>query len=198
MAEVDYDERTALVVVDVQNDFASPAGSLSVTDAEAVIEPINREIERARAAGALVVYTRDWHPPETPHFAPFGGKWPVHCVRETWGAAFHPDLVVLDDSPQIHKATGLEDGYSAFSVYHLASGETGSTGLEQVLRERGIERVVLAGLATDYCVVESGLDARRQGFDVSVLRAAVRAVDLAPGDGARALERLEQAGVRLA
>ena len=198
MAEVDYDERTALVVVDVQNDFASPHGSLSVTDAEAVIAPINHEIKRAEAAGALVVYTRDWHPPETPHFAPFGGKWPVHCVRETWGAAFHPDLVVLDDSPQIHKATGLEDGYSAFSVYHLGSGETGSTGLEEVLRERGIERVVLAGLATDYCVVESGLDARRQGFDVSVLRAAVRAVDLAPGDGARALERLEQAGVRLA
>jgi nicotinamidase/pyrazinamidase len=198
VAGIDYDERTALVVVDVQNDFASPEGSLSVRDAEAVIGPINRQVERARAAGALVVYTRDWHPLETPHFAPFGGKWPVHCVRDTWGAAFHPDLVVLDESPQIFKATGLEDGYSAFSVYHLASGETGSTGLERLLRDRGIERVVLAGLATDYCVVESGLDAKRAGFDVAVLGEAVRAVDLDAGDGARALERLEQAGVRVA
>jgi len=195
---IDYDDRTALVVVDVQNDFASPHGSLSVTDAEAVIAPINHEIKRAEAAGALVVYTRDWHPPETPHFAPFGGKWPVHCVRDTWGAAYHPDLVVLDGSPQIHKATGLEDGYSAFSVYHLASGETGSTGLERLLRERGIERVVLAGLATDYCVVESGLDARREGFEVTVLEAAVRAVDLEAGDGVRALERLQRAGAELA
>jgi nicotinamidase/pyrazinamidase len=198
VAGIDYDERTALVVVDVQNDFASPAGSLSVPGAEAVIGPVNREIGRARAAGALVVYTRDWHPPETPHFAPFGGKWPVHCVRDTWGAEFHPDLVVLDDSPQVFKATGLEDGYSAFSVYHLASGETGSTGLERLLRERGIERVVLAGLATDYCVVESGLDAQREGFEVVVLEEAVRAVDLEPGDGARALARLEETGVKLA
>lgn len=198
MGEIAYDDRTALVVVDLQNDFASPEGSLSVRDAGAVIEPINREIGRARAAGALVVYTRDWHPPETPHFAPYGGKWPVHCVRDTWGAAFHPDLVVLDDAPQIFKATGLEDGYSAFSVYHLASGETGSTGLEALLRDHGIERVVLAGLATDYCVLESGLDARRAGFAVVVLDAAVRAVDLEPGDGARALERLERAGVELA
>jgi nicotinamidase/pyrazinamidase len=198
VAGIDYDERTALVVVDVQNDFASPAGSLSVRGAEAAIGPINREIGRARAAGALVVYTRDWHPPETPHFAPFGGKWPVHCVRDTWGAEFHPDLVVLDDSPQVFKATGLEDGYSAFSVYHLASGETGSTGLERLLRERGIERVVLAGLATDYCVVESGLDAQREGFEVVVLEDAVRAVDLEPGDGARALARLEETGVTLA
>ena len=198
MGRIDYDDRTALVVVDVQNDFASPHGSLSVTDAEAVLAPINHEIERAAAAGALVVYTRDWHPPETPHFAPFGGKWPVHCVRDTWGAAYHPDLVVLDDSPQIHKATGLEDGYSAFSVYHLASGETGSTGLERLLRERGIERVVLAGLATDYCVVESGLDARREGSEVTVIEAAVRAVDLEAGDGARALERLRRAGAQLA
>jgi nicotinamidase/pyrazinamidase len=162
-----------------------------------VIEPINREIGRAQAGGALVVYTRDWHPAETPHFAPYGGKWPVHCVRDTWGAEFHPDLVVLDDSPQVFKATGLEDGYSAFSVYHLASGETGSTGLERLLRERGIERVVLAGLATDYCVVESGLDAEREGFEVVVLEDAVRAVDLEPGDGARALARLEETGVRL-
>ncbi|HEV3451569.1 MAG TPA: isochorismatase family protein [Acidimicrobiia bacterium] len=198
MGEVAYDDHTALVVVDLQNDFASPQGSLSVRDAEAVIGPINRELSRARAAGALVVYTRDWHPPETPHFQAFGGKWPVHCVRDTWGAAFHPDLVVLDDAPQIFKATGQEDGYSAFSVFHLASGETGSTGLEALLRERGIERVVLAGLATDYCVLESGLDARRAGFAVVVLHEGVRAVDLEPGDGARALERLEQAGAERA
>jgi nicotinamidase/pyrazinamidase len=122
----------------------------------------------------------------------------VHCVRDTWGAAFYPALTVVEGGPQIRKATGLEDGYSAFSVHHLPSGETGSTGLDELLRRRGVDRVVIAGLATDYCVLETGLDASRQGFDVTVLRDAVRAVDLAPGDGDRALQKLESVGVQTA
>ncbi|HEV8296583.1 MAG TPA: isochorismatase family protein [Acidimicrobiales bacterium] len=188
-----YDERTALIVVDVQNDFADPDGSLYVRDGERVVPVINREIQRARAAGALVVYTRDWHPPRTPHFKPFGGVWPVHCVRDTWGAAFHPGLDV--DGVQIQKAVGDEDGYSGFSVTDLPSGERRSTPLEAILRQHDIARAVVVGLATDYCVKDTALDAQRLGFDTVVLRDAVRAVDLAAGDGARALDELTAAGV---
>ena len=97
MGEVEYDDRTAIVVVDVQNDFAHPSGNLYVQDGEKFVPAINREIERAQAAGVPVVYTMDWHPPETPHFAKYGGKWPVHCVRDTWGAQLHPGLKVVGD-----------------------------------------------------------------------------------------------------
>jgi nicotinamidase/pyrazinamidase len=190
-----YDERTALVIVDVQNDFADPHGSLSVRGAEEVVDVANREAAKARAAGALVVYTRDWHPAETPHFEPYGGVWPVHCVHDTWGAEFHPRLTV--EGELIYKASGPEDGYSAFSVQHLPTGETRGTGLEQLLRARGVERVVIVGIATDYCVRESGLDAARLGFETEVLTEGIRAVDLEPGDGDRALQELERAGIRL-
>jgi nicotinamidase/pyrazinamidase len=190
-----YDERTALLVVDIQNDFADPDGSLYVAGGEHVVPIANREAERARAAGATVVYTRDWHPPDTPHFEPFGGLWPVHCVRDTWGADFHPDLKV--DGELVHKATGPEDGYSAFSVQHLPSGKTRDTGLEQLLREREIEHVVVLGLATDYCVRETGFDAVRAGFETEILVEAVRAVNREPGDGDRALQDLRGAGARL-
>jgi nicotinamidase/pyrazinamidase len=190
-----YDERTALVIVDVQNDFADPHGSLSVRGAEEVVDVANREAAKARAAGALVVYTRDWHPAETPHFEPYGGVWPVHCVHDTWGAEFHPRLAV--EGELIYKATGPEDGYSAFSVQHLPTGETRGTGLAQLLRARGVERVVIVGIATDYCVRESGLDAARLGFETEVLTEGIRAVDLEPGDGDRALQELERAGIRL-
>jgi nicotinamidase/pyrazinamidase len=195
MDEIRYDNRTALLVVDVQNDFADPGGSLYVEGGEKVVPLVNREVDRARSAGAAVIYTRDWHPPETPHFEKHGGKWPVHCVRETWGAEYHPDLEVAGD--QIRKATGWEDGYSGFSVQRLETGDVASTGLEEQLHERGIERVVIVGLATDYCVKETGLDAVEKGFDATVLREAVRAVDVEPGDGERALEELEQAGVKV-
>lgn len=192
---VQYDERTALLVVDVQNDFAQPSGNLAVSGGEDVVPIANREVARAHEAGAVVAYTRDWHPPDTPHFEPYGGIWPVHCVRETWGAEFHPDLKIEGD--QILKATGPEDGYSGFSVQHLPTGETRGTGLEHLLRERGVERVVILGLATDYCVRETALDARRLGFETEVLREGVRAVDREPGDGERALAELADAGARV-
>jgi len=192
----EYDPQTALVVVDVQNDFADPKGSLYVRGGEEVVPFINREIEAALAAGALVVYTQDWHPPSTPHFEKDGGIWPVHCVQDTWGAAFHPDLRV--EGPVVRKGADGRDGYSGFSVRDPASGEVAATELERILRDRGIRRLVVCGLATDYCVLETVLDARRLGFPTTVLREGIRAVDLQPGDGERALERMREAGAELA
>jgi nicotinamidase/pyrazinamidase len=190
-----YGPTTALVVVDVQNDFADPAGSLSVTGGDAIISTINAETAMATSAGATVVFTRDWHPPSTPHFAKDGGIWPVHCVADTWGAELHPDLTVPPGAPSIHKGVSGEDGYSGFTMRHPTTGEERSTDLEAILRDRGIQRVVVVGLATDYCVKATALDAIRLGFDTFLLGDAVRAVDLAPGDGDRAVEEMRAAGV---
>lgn len=193
-----FDGQTALVVVDVQNDFVDPSGSLVVPGAAAAIPAVNREVERAAAAGALVVYTRDRHPAHTPHFAQDGGTWPVHCVVGTWGAELHPGLVVVPSARVVDKGTGGEDGYSAFSQRSPAGGERASTGLEEILREAGVRRVVVIGFATDYCVKETVLDALGLGFEATVVLDAVRPVDLAPGDGERALDELRRAGCQLA
>jgi nicotinamidase/pyrazinamidase len=193
----DYDERAALLVVDVQNDFADRRGSLYVTGGEGVIPFINRQIERARWSGALIVYSQDWHPESTPHFQKDGGIWPVHCVRETWGAAWHPDLDVDPEPQVIRKGTGGEDGYSVFSVRDPQSGAVESTELERILLDGGIEGVVIVGLATDYCVKETGLDAVREGFHPTVLLDGIRGVNLQPHDEELALDELRQAGVAL-
>ncbi|HVM26985.1 MAG TPA: isochorismatase family protein [Mycobacteriales bacterium] len=191
-----YDAATALVVVDVQNDFADPHGGLAVRGGEQVAAAATREAAEARAAGALVVCTQDWHPTDTPHFAKDGGTWPVHCVGGTWGAELHPGL----DAPgeRVRKGTGGEDGYSGFTVRDPVTGAESPTPLEALLRERGVERLVVCGIATDYCVLETVLDAVRLGFPTTVLTAAVRPVDLEPGDGDRALSRMAQAGAQLA
>ena len=188
-----YDAKTALLVVDVQNDFADPAGSLYVEGGEQIVPVVNAEVEKARSAGALIVYTQDWHPERTPHFQRDGGIWPVHCVEDTPGAAFHPDLLVTD-SEVVRKGHDGRDGYSGFSVRDPLSGERGDTVLHEMLTAHGIERLVICGLATDYCVVETVLDARMLGYPVEVLTDAVRAVDLQPGDGAAALARMRDAG----
>jgi nicotinamidase/pyrazinamidase len=190
-----YDPATALVVVDVQNDFADPAGSLSVRGGDAVVPIINREVGAALTAGATVAYTQDWHPPHTPHFAQDGGLWPVHCVQDTWGAALHPALTIAGSV--VRKGANGEDGYSGFTMRDPVSGETVPTELEGILRERGVERVIVAGLATDYCVKATALDAVALGFETAVLLDAIAAVDLEPGDGARALEAMAEAGVVL-
>lgn len=192
---VEYDSKTALIVVDVQNDFADPAGNLYVQGGEQVVPVANREVERAKVAGALVVYTQDWHPASTPHFKKDGGIWPVHCVAQSWGAQFHPDLRV--EGEVVRKGTGGEDGYSGFSVRDPRTGAVGETRLGALLRERGIEKVVVIGLATDYCVKETAIDAARLGFQTTVLREGVRAVNLQPGDEARAFEAMRAAGVRV-
>jgi len=193
---VEYDRTTALIVTDVQNDFADPNGSLYVKGGEDTIAFINDEIARAEAGGALVVYTQDWHPATTAHFEKDGGIWPVHCVKESWGASFHPKLQVID-SHVIQKGSGGEDGYSAFTVRDPRSGHQTHTQLGELLHESGIQRVVVVGLATDYCVKSTALDAIAREFEVIVLREGVRAVDLQPGDGDRALEAMAAAGGRI-
>ena len=189
---VAYDERSALVVVDVQNDFADPAGSLYVREGEKVVPLINEQVGQARSKGAMIVYTQDWHPPSTPHFKKDGGIWPVHCVQGTWGAELHPDLQVVGEV--VRKGTGGEDGYSGFTVRDPVSGEERQTPLEEMLRARGIERVVIVGLATDYCVKETAIDSATKGFATTVLTNAIRAVDLEPGDGDKAVEDMRKAG----
>jgi nicotinamidase/pyrazinamidase len=190
-----YDGTTALLVVDVQNDFADPSGALYVSGGGSVVPVVNYEIAVARAAGASVFYTQDWHPPSTPHFAKDGGVWPVHCVAGSWGAELHPDLVV--SGPVIRKGSGGEDGYSGFAMRHPVSGATSDTELDRLLREAGAKRLVVVGLATDYCVQATALDARLRGYPTTVLAAGIRAVELAAGDGARAIEAMRRAGVEV-
>jgi len=190
-----YDEFTALIVVDVQNDFADSQGSLYVRGGESVVGAVDREIAAAEAAGAMVVYTQDWHPPDTPHFAKDGGTWPVHCVQDTWGADFHPGLTVA--GPVVRKGSNGEDGYSGFSMRDPVSGETTPTELADLLRQRRIERVVVVGLATDYCVKATAIDAHTLDFETSVVADAIAAVDLRPGDGERALRELQALRVQV-
>ncbi|MBI2775767.1 MAG: isochorismatase family protein [Chloroflexi bacterium] len=190
-----FDPRTALVIVDVQNDFADPAGSLSVAGGAATIPVVNRAAWWAIRAGAFVAYTQDWHPAHTPHFAQDGGIWPVHCVGGEWGSAFHPDLEVV--GPSVHKGANGEDGYSGFTMRDPTSGEEIPTELDALLRVRSIERVVVCGLATDYCVKGTALDAARLGYATSVLLDGIAAVELAPGDGERALQEMAAAGIAL-
>jgi nicotinamidase/pyrazinamidase len=190
-----YDTRTALIVVDVQNDFADPDGNLYVTGGDRAIPFINDEIAAAREAGATVVYTQDWHPESTPHFQKDGGVWPVHCVGGTDGAEFHPDLVVAGET--IRKGTGGEDGYSGFTMRDPETGEESPTGLEALLRDAGAERVVVVGLATDHCVKATALDAVAAGFDTTLLADGVRAVNMEPGDGLRAAVAMAEAGVHV-
>lgn len=185
-----YGPDVALIVVDVQNDFADPNGSLSVAGAESIIPTINAQIELAREAGSPVVYTRDWHPESTPHFAKDGGIWPVHCVAGTWGAEFQPDLVV--DGQEIRKGANGEDGYSGFTMRDPVSGGMKSTGLDVWLGP--IRRLVLVGLATDYCIEATALDGLALGYEVTVLADAIRAVNLEDGDGDRALQEVLEAG----
>ncbi len=190
-----YNPATALLAVDVQNDFADSEGSLYVKGGENVVPVINREVAAAHASGAPVILTQDWHPPHTPHFAQDGGVWPVHCVADTWGAELHPELDV--EGISIRKGSNGEDGYSGFTMRDHVSGETVPTELEGYLRARSVERVVICGLATDYCVKETALDAVRLGFKTAVLTDAIAAVDLQPGDGDRAIEEMRAAGVVL-
>ncbi len=195
MSSINYDRETALVVVDVQNDFADPNGGLYVNGGEEVIPVVNEAIAAARSAGARVVYTADWHPPSTPHFAKDGGVWPVHCVGDTWGAEFHPNLIV--DGPVVRKGTQGEDGYSGFSMKDPQGDTVMATGLRDQLDRWGIKKVVVCGLATDYCVKATALDGIAAGYEVALLQEAVRSVDLEVGDGDKALAAMADAGCSL-
>jgi nicotinamidase/pyrazinamidase len=190
-----YGPQVALVVVDLQNDFADPSGSLSVRGGAEIVPLVNAEVELAVDAGSAVVYTQDWHPAHTPHFAQDGGIWPVHCVLETWGAELHPDLSVRGQV--VRKGTHGEDGYSGFSMRDPAGGIPVPTVLDSTLARGGVTRLVVCGLATDYCVKATALDGVGLGYQTAVLLDAIRAVDLEPGDGQRALDEMAAAGVTL-
>lgn len=183
----------ALLIVDVQNDFC-PGGALAVPEGDAVVPVINRVVRCLASSGAPVFASRDWHPRETTHFAERGGPWPVHCVAGSPGAAFHPDLELPPGTLIVTKGDDPSaDGYSAFEG-HLPDGEA----LGDALARRGIRRLIVAGLATDYCVKRSVLDARQRGLEVVVIREGVRGVEVREGDTARAVAEMETAGARFA
>ena len=190
-----YDESTALVVVDCQNDFADPEGSLYVSGAADVLAVVNRNVVAAIAAGSPVVYTQDWHPETTPHFEKDGGTWPVHCVADTWGAEFHPRLVVA--GPSVRKGVNGEDGYSGFTMADPETGDETPTQLDGMLRDLETRRIVIVGLALDYCVKATTLDAVRLGYETVLIREGTAPVDLQPGDGERAVEEFTKAGVSI-
>jgi len=172
----------ALVIVDFQNDF-TPGGALAVRDGDAIAARLNELAADPRFD--LVVATRDWHPPHHNSFAERGGPWPPHCVQDTEGAELHPELDLAQVDVVIDKGQGPEtEGYSAFDA----------TNLGELLRERGIHELTIAGLATDYCVKNTGLDALREGFEVTVDGEAVRGVNVEEGDSERALAELREAG----
>ncbi len=177
----------ALRVVDVQNDFM-PGGALGVKRGDDIIAPINRLIDRWVAAGLPVLLTRDWHPPGHCSFAPQGGPWPVHCVAGSPGAEFFPALRIPADAGIVSKATRRDE--EAYSAFH-------GTGLTDRLRRAGVARVFIAGLATDYCVRASAADARKAGLEIAVLTDAVRAVEVQPGDGDRALAEMVAEGAQM-
>jgi nicotinamidase/pyrazinamidase len=184
---------SALLIVDVQNDFC-PGGALGVPGGDRVVEPLNRAAERFAEAGLPVFASRDWHPAVTRHFSQYGGTWPPHCVQGTPGADFHPGLRLPAGTMVISKGTAPDlDSYSAFEGV-LEDGTT----LASCLATLGIGHIYVGGLATDYCVRSSALDAVQAGLRVTVLTDGVAGVDLKPGDSALALEEMIRAGVQLA
>ena len=179
----------ALIVVDVQNDFC-PGGALAVPEGDAVIPVLNEYMSRASDAGIPIFASRDWHPQVTRHFAAQGGPWPPHCVQQTRGAEFHPDLRLPAGTVVVSKGMSAEDqGYSALEAV-LPDGRP----LVDALRAAGVTHLYVGGLATDYCVRATVLDALKEGFTTSVLVDASRPVDVQPGDGERALNEMLAAG----
>lgn len=180
--------KTALIVVDVQQDFC-PGGALAVDEGDHVVEPINRLVRFFELKGWPVYFTRDWHPANHCSFKENGGLWPPHCIANTDGAGFHNDLYVPESATIISKAdTSEADAYSGFE----------GTTLEQQLKSQGVEAVVVGGLATDYCVKSTALDAHRLGFKVTVAIDAVRAVNVKPEDGRCAIKHMQIRGVQFA
>lgn len=178
-------EKTAVLIVDVQNDFC-PGGALGVPKGDEVIDVLNKMIEQALEDGDEVIFSMDDHPSETEHFK----KWPPHCVSGTEGAKLHPRLIVPEGAIIVKKGQGtIDDGYSAFDGV-VAFG----VSLEDYLWSRGVGSLVVGGLATDYCVKATVRDGKSKGFRVMVVRDAIRAVDINPGDGEKAIEEMLNIG----
>lgn len=180
------EKKRALIVVDVQNDFC-PGGSLAVAHGDEVVEPLNKLIDQFLASGEPVYETRDWHPENTKHFASYGGTWPIHCVQGTPGAEFHPKLNQDPRIRVISKGLGDKDCYSGFDETDLASR----------LKEQGVTEVWVGGLATDYCVKNTVLDALKEGFEVKAIENAMRGVNVTAGDDERALAEMREAGAEI-
>ena len=180
------EKKKALIVVDVQNDFC-PGGALAVAHGDEVVVPLNNFMKEFLQRGEPVFKSRDWHPEKTRHFAAYGGTWPVHCVQNTRGAQFHPELMDDMHIRVVSKGLGDEDSYSAFD----------GTDLALQLRRLGVEEVWVGGLATDYCVKNTVLDAVKEGFQVKALKNAMRPVEVKPGDGQRAIEEMQAAGAEI-
>ena len=179
--------RKALIVVDVQNDFC-PGGSLAVAEGDEVVAPLNKLMKEFLDRGEPVYKTRDWHPEKTKHFAIYGGTWPIHCVQNTRGAEFHSDL--LDDPRITVISKGFDeraDGYSGFD----------GTQLAQLLRDEEVKEIWVGGLATDYCVKETVIDGVHNGFKVKALADAMRAVNINPDDGKKAIDLMKEAGAEI-
>jgi nicotinamidase/pyrazinamidase len=184
MAEASLNPADAVIVVDVQKDFC-PGGALPVAGGDEVVPVLNQWIGAAQKAGAKIVVSRDWHPPTHSSFKEYGGVWPPHCVQNTEGADFHPDLNVSTEAIIVTKGDKVDhDEYSDFE----------GTGLGERLKEQGVRRVWVGGLALDVCVRATVLDALKLGFEVHVIRDGTRAVNVQPGDGDRALEEMSEAG----
>jgi nicotinamidase/pyrazinamidase len=188
-----HEPASALLIVDVQNDFC-PGGALPVPGGDEVVPVLRRLAQRFTALGRPVYASRDWHPADSRHFADHGGSWPVHCVQDTPGARLREDLQLPSSTMIVSKGRARHDeGYSA-----IPGDVAGRGSLLEDLRTRGVDALYVGGLATDYCVKHSVLDALQQGFQVTVLTDAVRAVDVKPGDGTHALEEMQRAGATLA
>jgi nicotinamidase/pyrazinamidase len=182
-------KHSVLLVVDVQNDFC-PGGSLAVPGGDLIIPLINRYMKLFRDHGVPVIASRDWHPPVSDHFIQYGGLWPPHCIQGTVGAEFAPALQLPDDVLVVSKGSDpRRDDYSAMQ----GTAPSGRT-LREHLHGTGVKRLYLCGLATDYCVKSSALDALREGFAVTVLLDAIKGVELSPGDTTRALDEMVHAG----
>jgi nicotinamidase/pyrazinamidase len=186
-------ENPALLIVDVQNDFC-PGGTLPVPGGDEVVPLLNRYIELFHTAGLPVFASRDWHPAETSHFKTYGGIWPVHCVQGSEGARFHPDLTLPTDAVILSKGMNpAQDAYSAFQGVN----DRGAP-LPEIIESLGITRLYVGGLATDYCVRASVLAGLEFGLAVTLLKDAVRGVDLTPGDSDRAMAEMVAAGAKTA
>ncbi len=192
-----HESDKALIIVDFQNDFVDPCGSLYVRGAESVAASINDKIVRAHRNGWLIVYTQDWHPEVTPHFAEYGGTWPVHCLADSWGAELHPSLRLVEEAETVRKGVDGEDGYSGFSVREPESDIQRDTILESMLRWNGVSDLTVVGIATDYCVKETVLDALKRGFNATVIKSCIKGVDLEAGDSEAALRAMSEAGAEL-
>lgn len=183
--------KKALLIVDVQNDFC-PGGALGIKGGDKIIPAINKYIKIFSSKGLPILTSRDWHPKKTVHFRKFGGAWPIHCIQDTKGAAFHPNLRLPKEVILVYKGTDPKnDSYSAFQAQ-----DQNGTGLPALLKALAIKELYIGGLATDYCVKFTACDAIRQGFKVKILLDAIKGVNLKDNDSEEAIRQMLREGAK--